>query len=104
MTKKITTAAEWSQDIEDKILAGMPRSQPFLATGELVEELAGLGVEVGGHVYVERMTLVGPAARKNEVYALLSDWRVTNCGPYTDPDLWPEVDITRFKVTLERAL
>ena len=53
---------------------------------------------------VERIELVCPSEKRNEVYEeLASDgWRVTHGGPYTDKKMWPTVDPTRCKITAER--
>ena len=53
---------------------------------------------------VERIGLVCPSEKRNEVYdELASDgWRVTRGGPYTDEKMWPTVDPTRCQIIAER--
>ena len=56
----------------------------------------------------ERVHIVTPAAHRSTVLNyLLSDtsgWRITYMGPYTDKDLFPRVDETRFIFDAEREI
>ena len=55
---------------------------------------------------VEQITLVGPRSESTRVIDELSadGFRVTRSGPYTDKDLYPKLDMTRFLLKAERTL
>lgn len=53
-----------------------------------------------------RISLVGPTGESKTVLeALYADgWRVTRSGPYTDEEMFPRVDMTRFLFNAERQI
>lgn len=55
---------------------------------------------------IQRVTIVGPHAKSNEVFDALFDsgFRVVRSGPYTNTRLHPRVDITRFLFIAERIV
>lgn len=56
---------------------------------------------------VRRLTLVGPQSERQALFDLLlatPGWRAVRSGPYTDREMWPEVDTERFLIVVEREI
>lgn len=55
---------------------------------------------------VERVRLVGPASESDSVTASLvaARFRITQAGPYSDREMYPAVDLTRFLFIAERQI
>ncbi len=55
---------------------------------------------------IERIEVVGPMDEYDKVIGVLisEGWRVKQGGPYCDKKMWPKVDVTRFKYTMEREV
>lgn len=55
---------------------------------------------------IERLTIVGQREDSERVTAWLADqgFRFVQSGPYTDREMFPAVDVSRFRFTVERVL
>lgn len=58
------------------------------------------------HDITERTIVTGKMDDRNAVLAALheDDFRTVSSGPYTDGDMWPKHDLTRFKIGAERVI
>lgn len=58
------------------------------------------------HEIIERITIIGPSEESREAYQWLGrgDYRIVTSGPYRDREMWPKVDVSRYKITAERAI
>ncbi len=56
---------------------------------------------------IERVEMVCPREAATALFDALAvegGWRCTRSGPYTDASMFPKVDVTRSKFTLEREV
>lgn len=55
---------------------------------------------------VRRLTLVGPESDHTDTLSKLrsGDWRIKRTGPYTDKDMYPDMDTSRFLVVAEKQI
>jgi hypothetical protein len=55
---------------------------------------------------IERITIVGKMEDSKRVmeYLYQAGYRVIRSGPYTDREMFPQVDIERFKFVAEREI
>jgi hypothetical protein len=55
---------------------------------------------------IERLTVIGKIADSQRVMAKLHEFgfRIIQSGPYTDREMHPSVDMTRFKFVAEREI
>lgn len=74
-------------------------------TQEELEKLKEAGADIKVRL-VERIELIGPMDRANEMRRVLyeGNFDVTSSGPYTDSTMFPRCDMTRYKYHAEREV